>query len=85
MSEDNPRLRLRHMLEYAARAQALVAHRTEADMERDDTLRLAVERLIEIIGEAAAICPTTCSNAIPRWRGTRLSGCETGSRTVILP
>lgn len=57
MSEDDPRQRLRHMLEYAARAQELVANRTEADAGSDDLLRFALERLIEIIGEAASHLP----------------------------
>lgn len=57
MSEDDPRVRLRHMLEYASYAQQLVAGRREEELEADVALRLALERTIEIIGEAANHLP----------------------------
>jgi uncharacterized protein with HEPN domain len=45
--------RLLHMLDAALRARAKIAGRNRDDLSEDDTLSLALQRLIEIIGEAA--------------------------------
>jgi uncharacterized protein with HEPN domain len=47
-------LRLRHMLEAARKAVAFTEHRTRGDLDTDEQLALALTRLVEIIGEAAA-------------------------------
>ena len=47
-------LRLRHMLEAARKAVAFTEHRTREDLDADEQLALALTRLVEIIGEAAA-------------------------------
>ena len=47
-------LRLRHMLEAAQKAAKLVQGKQSADLDRDETLALALTRLLEIIGEAAS-------------------------------
>lgn len=47
------RVRLRHMVDAARKAQEWVAGRDRDDLEDDEKLSLALQRLIEIIGEAA--------------------------------
>jgi len=47
-------VRLRHMLDAAREAVSLCRFRTRADLDTDRTLSLAVVRLLEIVGEAAA-------------------------------
>lgn len=49
---------LRHMLEYAQRAQSLVAGRSRQDIEADEVLNLALPRVMEVIGEAATRVPS---------------------------
>src|SRR5918912_107887 len=46
--------RLRHMLEAAEEAVGFAAGRTRAELDRERMLSLALVRLIEVIGEAAA-------------------------------
>jgi uncharacterized protein with HEPN domain len=46
--------RLRHMLDHAAEAVELVSGRTRSDLDTDRVLGLALVRLLEIVGEAAA-------------------------------
>lgn len=45
---------LRDMLDYARTAVAAVAVKTRADLTRDAVLTAALERFIEVIGEAAS-------------------------------
>jgi len=47
------RVCLQHMLDAAHRAMQLAEGRSVGDLEANDTLSLALQRLIEIIGEAA--------------------------------
>jgi uncharacterized protein with HEPN domain len=47
------RVRILHMIEAAEAVQAFVAGRQRADLPTDRMLVLAIERAIEIIGEAA--------------------------------
>lgn len=52
--------RLRHMLDAAKRAQAMSAGRSRRDLDEDEQLSLALQRLIEILGEAASrVTPET--------------------------
>lgn len=51
--EDRDIGRMEDMLEHARTMQSLVAGREEADLRHDFMLRLAIERVAEIIGEAA--------------------------------
>lgn len=44
---------MRHMLDHAREACALVAGRDRADIHTDRLLQLALTRLVEIVGEAA--------------------------------
>ena len=57
MSVDDPRIRLRHMLEHSQFARELVQGRVLADLVTDRQARMALERAIEIIGEAASRLP----------------------------
>jgi uncharacterized protein with HEPN domain len=53
MSPDD-QWRINHMVEAAEQALAFVAGRDRSDLDSDVMLRLALTRLVEIIGEAAA-------------------------------
>lgn len=47
------RIRLLHMLDAARKATSFTKGKTREDLERDEILALALERLLEIIGEAS--------------------------------
>lgn len=57
MSRHDPSVRLRHMLDHAREAVAMVQGRTRADLDRERQFNLALVRLLEIIGEAASRVP----------------------------
>jgi len=57
MSQRDLRIRLQHMLDAAGEAGTLVAGRSRADFDGDRTLRLALVRLLEVVGEAASRVP----------------------------
>ncbi|MGF1662737.1 MAG: DUF86 domain-containing protein [Kineosporiaceae bacterium] len=46
-------IRVRHMTEAAAKALAFTHGRTRRDLDDDEMLRLAITKLVEIVGEAA--------------------------------
>lgn len=46
-------IRVRHMTEAAAKAVAFTSGRTRQDLADDELLRLAITKLVEIVGEAA--------------------------------
>ena len=46
-------VRLRHMLEAAQKTQQFIKGRSRAEIEQNETLALALVRLLEIVGEAA--------------------------------
>ena len=46
-------IRLRHMTEAAAKAADFVKTRAREDLDQDELLRLALTKLVEIVGEAA--------------------------------
>lgn len=47
------RVRLRHLVEAATKAIAYSEHKRRADLDDDELLRLALTKLVEIVGEAA--------------------------------
>jgi uncharacterized protein with HEPN domain len=47
------RIRLRHLTEAASKAVAYSAGKQRADLDSDELLRLALTKLVEIVGEAA--------------------------------
>lgn len=57
MPQHKDKVRLRHMLDHAREAVAMVHGRTRADLNADRKLNLALVRLLEIVGEAAARTP----------------------------
>ncbi len=61
---------LRDMLAYASRAVEAVANRERLDLESDPILAAAVERFIEVIGEAAGKVSADTQASAPQipWR-----------------
>jgi uncharacterized protein with HEPN domain len=53
MTQHNNAIRLRHMLDHAREAVALVQNTTCDDLHANRVLSLALVRLLEIVGEAA--------------------------------
>ncbi len=53
MSKRDDLIRLRQMLDYALKAQGMVAGRNRQDLGNDEMLQLALTRALEVIGEAA--------------------------------
>ncbi len=70
MSRHDARVTLLQMQDYAHRAQQAVRGRNVQDLSRDDVLRLAIERALEVIGEAANRLPTEFRAKYPdvEWR-----------------
>ena len=54
MTQHKDSVRLRHMLDYAREAVRMIEGKNRADLRRERMLELALVRLIEVIGEAAA-------------------------------
>ena len=53
MTQHDDSVRWRHMLDHAMSVHRMVAGRNRNDLDRDEMLRLALTRAIEVIGEAA--------------------------------
>jgi uncharacterized protein with HEPN domain len=60
------------MLDYAREATAMVRGRSRAELDTDRQLNLALVRLVEIVGEAAARVPEDFRQRYPQvpWRQT---------------
>ena len=76
-SRENDRARLQHMLDNARLAHQFVEGKSRDDLETDDQLRLALDRAVEIIGEAACHITDQLQGETPEipWgdiKGTRL-------------
>ena len=54
MPQHRDKVRLRHMLDHAREAVVMIHGKKRADLDTDRQLNLALVRLLEIIGEAAA-------------------------------
>ena len=54
MTRHEDRVRLRHMLDHAREAVAMLVGKERADLQGERMLELALVRLVEIVGEAAA-------------------------------
>src|SRR5690242_13503073 len=59
------RIRVLHMIEAAETAQAFIVGRQSGDLATDRMLLLALERSIEIVGEAAARISVDTKDAAP--------------------
>lgn len=57
MSRHEDDIRLRHMLDHAREAVTMTRGSARADLDTDRRLNLALVRLLEIVGEAAARVP----------------------------
>jgi uncharacterized protein with HEPN domain len=62
------------MLEAATKAMALLGDRKLADLSDDDTLALALARLLEILGEAASRVSKDFRNQHPEVPWTKIAG-----------
>ena len=72
MSRHDPLVSVRQMLDHAREAVAMVRGRFRDDLDRDRQLNLALVRLVEVIGEAAARVPEEFRRRYPQvpWRQT---------------
>ena len=66
MSPRDPGPRLRHMLDHAKEAVAMVEGKSRADLDRDRQLNLALVRLLEVVGEAASRVPEDIRSLHPQ-------------------
>lgn len=57
MPHSKSSVRLRHMLDHAREAVAMVKGKKRADLDTDRKLNLSLVRLLEIVGEAAGRIP----------------------------
>ena len=57
MSHHDPMVRLRHMLSHTREVVAMTRGKVRGDLDSDRQLNLALVRLLEIVGEAAARVP----------------------------
>jgi len=65
MTQHDPTVRMRHMLDHAKEAVALLAGKEKADLSSNRVLELALIRLIEIVGEAANRLPIEDQSRYP--------------------
>ncbi len=72
MSRHDPLVSVRQMLDHAREATAMVRGRLRDDLDTDRQLNLALVRLVEVIGEAAARVPEEFRRRYPQvpWRQT---------------
>ncbi len=54
MPPHDEKIKLLHMLDHANEAVAMVRGKEKSDLQKNRLLELAVTRLVEIVGEAAA-------------------------------
>jgi uncharacterized protein with HEPN domain len=57
MTRHDPTVRVRHMRDHACEAVEMARGRSRADLDADRQLNLALVRLMEVVGEAAARVP----------------------------
>lgn len=72
--EERDAARLWDMLDFARAVTAVIQGRTQSDYERDRALRLATERALEILGEAARQVSEEFKAAHPEIPWRRLIG-----------
>lgn len=72
MSRHDPRVSVRQMLDHAREAVAMIRGRSRGDLDTDRQLNLALVRLVEVVGEAAARVPEDFRCRYPQvpWRQT---------------
>jgi len=72
MSNHDPMVRLLHMRDYAKKAIEIAANKTREDLHKEEMLRLALTRLLELIGEAASRYPRELQANIRKSPGQNL-------------
>ncbi len=65
MTQHDPTVRMRHMLDHAKEAVDLLVGKEKADLSSNRVLELALVRLVEIVGEAAARMPVEEQSRYP--------------------
>lgn len=65
MSQHDPLVRLRHMLDFANQAVKLMGGRSPDEFVSDPVMLLAMARLVELIGEAALRLPAETREQLP--------------------
>ncbi|MGH7869506.1 MAG: HepT-like ribonuclease domain-containing protein [Candidatus Dormibacteraceae bacterium] len=65
MPQPDDRARLLHLIEGAEKAIAFAANRSRKDLDEDETLRLVLTKLVEIVGEAAKQVSDSTQTAHP--------------------
>ncbi len=65
MSQHDPLLRVRHMLDYSREAVELLGNRSLEELQSNRVLQLALVQLIEIVGEAGSRVPEDVRQANP--------------------
>jgi len=70
MTQHDPLVRVRHMLDHAREAVEMARGRSRVDLDTDRQLNLALVRLLEVVGEAATRVPEEFRRRHPRvpWR-----------------
>ena len=84
MTQHDPTVRMRHMLDHAKEAVDLLSGREKADLSRNRILELALVRLVEIVEEAANRLPTEDRSDTPLSPGKRSSACATAWFTAMM-
>jgi uncharacterized protein with HEPN domain len=74
MTRHDPDIRLRHMLDYGREATLLIQRIDQPTFEQDRLMQLAVVRLLEIVGEAAARTPEPVKSRHPDIPWRQISG-----------
>jgi len=74
MSQRDPLVAFRHMLDHAKEATGMLARKKRSEFAGDRILVLAVTRLLEIIGEAAGRIPRQTQEGFPRIQWTSIYG-----------
>ena len=57
MPNHDPMVRLLHMRDYAKQALGMVSGKTREDLDKNEMLRLALTRLMELVGESCSPVP----------------------------
>ena len=65
-------VRLLHMRDYANKAIEIASNKTREDLHEDEMLRLALTRLLELIGEGASRYPRELQAQYPQIPGQNL-------------
>ncbi|MCX5806615.1 MAG: DUF86 domain-containing protein [Proteobacteria bacterium] len=66
MSDNDPKIRLFHMRDYAQKIISLSNGKEKANLDEDEIFCLAMTRLIELIGEAASKYPKEKQSEYPQ-------------------